>query len=211
MCETSINHKRRLPGRPREFDRERALISALEIFWREGYEPASVANLCQEMRINPPSLYATFGNKAQLFLEAVRFYEKKYWQEPAVQFMAEPDLRLAVAKFFDKAAQILLAPDTPCGCMVVLAAVNICQKETEIIKAIREMRLATEDMFAQKLKYAIASGQIPPETDVASLAAALNALLEGLSLQARANMDVCRLKAIAAYAIRLLPDLPSGN
>ena len=98
-------------GRPRAFDRAQALHSALKIFWKQGYEPASVAELCKAMEINPPSLYATFGNKASLFLEALRHYEHTYWDAPAKHFLAEPDVYTAVANFFRESAQILLSPE----------------------------------------------------------------------------------------------------
>ena len=65
----------RSKGRPRTFDRAAALNRALNVFWRRGYEPASISELCAAMEINPPSLYAAFGNKAQLFMEAVQHYE----------------------------------------------------------------------------------------------------------------------------------------
>ena len=58
-------------GRPREFDVERALDRALDVFWRNGYEGASIADLTAAMGINPPSLYAAFGNKEGLFLAAL--------------------------------------------------------------------------------------------------------------------------------------------
>ena len=105
-------------GRPRAFDRGLALHRALEVFWQQGYAPASVASLCKAMKINPPSLYATFGNKATLFLEALRHYEQTYWEAPAQRFLAAPDIYAAVEDFFQEAAQILLSPETPCGCMV---------------------------------------------------------------------------------------------
>ncbi len=76
-------------GRPRNFDRDKALLCALDVFWRRGYEPASIAELCQAMEINPPSLYSAFGNKASLFMEAVSFYEKTYWDAPSKKLMAE--------------------------------------------------------------------------------------------------------------------------
>lgn len=192
-------------GRPRAFDRDQALHRALEVFWRRGYEPASVAELCQAMGINPPSLYATFGNKSSLFLEAVRYYERTYWDAPAKRFLAEPDLYRAVGNFFSESAQILLSPDTPCGCMVVLAAVNISEEAKEIIEAIRNLRLATKQMFADRLRRAIQDGQILPDTDVPALAGALNTMLEGLSIQARDGLFQSELKAIAAHAVRMLP------
>lgn len=192
-------------GRPRAFDRAQALNKALEIFWRQGYAPASVAELCKAMEINPPSLYATFGNKASLFLEALRHYEHTYWDAPARRFLAELDVYAAVEQFFREAAEILLSPETPCGCMVVLAAVNISDDEKEIIAAVRELRLATKTMFADRFRRAIQDGQIPADTDVPALAGALNTLLEGLSLQARDGLFQSELKAIAAHAVRMLP------
>ena len=202
---TSDRQEHRGKGRPRAFDREQALHAALELFWKEGYEPASVARLCEVMDIKPPSLYGSFGNKAALFLEAVRHYEHTYWEEPSQRFLEEPDLYRGVEEFFATAAKILLSPETPCGCMLVLAAVNISPAETEIIQAIREMRMETKAMFAGRLRRAVAEGQLPPDTDIAALAGALNALLEGLSLQARDGLSREELAAMAARAVHLLP------
>lgn len=192
-------------GRPRAFDRAQALRSALKIFWKQGYEPVSVAELCKAMEINPPSLYATFGNKAALFLEALRHYEHTYWDAPVRRFLDEPDVYKAVANFFSESAQILLSPETPCGCMVVLAAVNISEHEKEIIESVRELRLAAKKMFADRLQQAVQDGQIPPDTDIPALAGALNTLLEGLSIQARDGFSPSELNAIAAHAVRMLP------
>ena len=191
-------------GRPRSFDRALALHRALELFWQKGYEPASVAELCKVMEIRPPSLYATFGNKASLFLEALDYYEHTYWDEPAKRFCAEPDVYRAVENFFREAARILLSPDTPCGCMVVLAAVNISQDESSIIERVRACRQATQQMFVERFRRAIADGQIPADTDVPALAGALNTMLEGLSLQAREGLFLSELVNIAALAVRLL-------
>ncbi|HJB65321.1 MAG TPA: TetR/AcrR family transcriptional regulator [Candidatus Mailhella merdavium] len=206
MTENKTIPEHRSKGRPRAFDRNRALRCALEIFWRHGYTPASVSELCRVMGIKPPSLYATFGNKASLFLEAVNFYEKTYWEAPAKRFASDPDIYSAVKNFFNESAQILLSPETPCGCMVVLAAINISEEEKEIIEAVRSLRLATKQMFADRLRRAIQDGQIPPDTDVPALSGALNTMLEGLSIQARDGLFQSELKAIAGHAVRMLPD-----
>ena len=61
-------------GRPREFDVDKALDCALNVFWRKGYEGSSLPDLTKAMRINRPSLYATFGNKEALFKKAIDRY-----------------------------------------------------------------------------------------------------------------------------------------
>src|SRR4029077_11955803 len=64
-------------GRPRSFDRGRALERAMHVFWRQGYEATSVSDLTRAMHINPPSLYAAFGDKEQLYLEALARYQQR--------------------------------------------------------------------------------------------------------------------------------------
>ena len=205
MTAASGNTTPRGKGRPRSFDKDAALLKALDIFWRRGYEPASISELCSAMGINAPSLYAAFGNKAGLFLEAVAFYEEKYWQEPSRRFLEEKNFYLAVHDFFTEAARILLSPDTPCGCMVVLAAVNISEEETDIIQDLRKRRLETRDMFARKIRQAVDEGQLPADTSPESLACAFNTFLEGMSLQAQSGMSVKEMEAMASYAVRMLP------
>lgn len=203
----SSPEERRGKGRPRCFDHDQALQQALKIFWANGYAPTSIAELCKAMKINPPSLYADFGNKAKLFIEAVNYYERTYWQAPAERFWAEPDIYRAIEEYFETAASILLSPNTPCGCMVVLAAINISDAETQVIGAISQLRTATKKMFIDRLQKAIADGQIPSDTDVPSLANALNTFLEGLSIQARDGLSPSELRTIAKLAVRLLPPL----
>lgn len=199
----------RSKGRPRSFDREKALTQALDVFWRRGYEPASITELCKAMGINAPSLYATFGNKASLFLEAVRFYEAKYWDAPSKKLMEGADLYQDFNEFFHEAAHILLSPDSPCGCMVVLAAINVSEDAEEVIQSIRALRFATKDLFAKRLMRGINEGQLPENIDIPALAGAFNTMLEGLSIQARDGLSQSELENIASHAIRLLPDWDS--
>lgn len=192
-------------GRPRCFDRNHALTQALVVFWQRGFEPASIAELCEAMEINPPSLYSAFGNKASLFMEAVNFYEKVYWEAPSKKFLAEPDVYKAVDEFFKESAQILISPDLPRGCMVVLATINVSADAEDITTSIRELRFATKDMFAERIRRGITDEQLPVDTEVIALAGAFNALLEGLSIQARDGLSPIELERIASHAVRLLP------
>jgi AcrR family transcriptional regulator len=198
-------------GRPRGFDRDQALTHALDVFWRRGYELASVAELCSAMGVNPPSLYAAFGNKSKLFLEAVDFYEHRYWDATWEALEVEPDIHQAVANFFDASARILLSPQAPCGCLVALAAVSVSDASVEVREAIDALRLEGKALFVKRLKRAVKEGQLPAQTELKSLAGALNTMLEGLSIQARDGLSTSEMRRLAAHAVRLLPTRPSAD
>ncbi|MCY1254134.1 HTH-type transcriptional repressor ComR [compost metagenome] len=202
----------RAKGRPRGFDRAVALTRALDVFWRRGYEPTSVAELCTAMGINPPSLYAAFGSKAKLFLEAVNHYEAAYWDDAWQRMANEPDVHRAIGNFFQESAGILSAPGAPCGCLVVLAAINVSPESQEVIDALKALRQEGRDHFLRRLKRAVKDGELPPKTDVKTLATALNTLLEGMSIPARDGLPRAELEGIAAIAASMVPSRPAvGN
>lgn len=193
-----------LKGRPRGFDREEALMKALNIFWTLGYEPTSIANLCAAIGIRPPSLYAAFGSKAELFIEAANFYERMYWNDVWARLENEPDIFLSVARFFDEAAEILLSESAPCGCLVVLAAINVSSSSPQVSEAVREIRQAGKRCFATRIRRAVHDGQLPSDTDVDSLATVLNSLLAGMSVEAKDGVPQQLLQTTAKFAVRLL-------
>ena len=57
-------------GRQRSFDKQQALENAMRVFWQKGFIGASLMDLTESMGINKPSMYAAFGNKEQLFIQA---------------------------------------------------------------------------------------------------------------------------------------------
>lgn len=198
-------------GRPREFDRERALCLALELFWELGYVNTTMSQLCEKMGIKSPSLYCAFGNKASLFLEALAYYRKKYW-EPVLRVLEEEkNLYEATKKFFDLTASVLLLPEAPCGCLTVYSALTLPACESEILNAVNRMRAATRRIFRERLMRAVRDGQLAADADIPAITGALFNFFEGLSLQARDGYCLAELKAIAVRAVRLLPAKPKST
>jgi AcrR family transcriptional regulator len=90
-------------GRPRSFDRDKALERAMQVFWRQGYEATSVSDLTRAMGINPPSLYAAFGDKERLYLDALERYQRSRLAAVAKWFGEEPTAKAAVARLLREA------------------------------------------------------------------------------------------------------------
>src|SRR3569833_4427568 len=128
-------------GRPREFDVEQALDQALDVFWRNGYEGASIAELTQAMGISPPSLYAAFGTKEGLFRKALdRYIEQRtnFWQA-AVQ---APTARAMVERLLDGTVEFLSDERTPNGCLLVRGAMSCSEAADKIARALPAKRAA---------------------------------------------------------------------
>src|SRR6202162_4156030 len=105
-------------GRPRSFDTDRALDRALQVFWRKGYEGATLADLTKAVGVNRPSLYAAFGDKEALFRKAL----DRYLNGPAAyiqEALKEPTARAVVERLLRGAADLNTAPRNPGGCVTV--------------------------------------------------------------------------------------------
>ncbi|WP_037801493.1 TetR/AcrR family transcriptional regulator [Streptomyces sp. LaPpAH-108] len=191
-------------GRRRAFDRDAALDTAMEMFWRRGYASTSVADLTSAMGINPPSLYAAFGNKRALFEEALRRYSKeraRYLSEA----MAEPTARAAVLRFLAGTAEAATLPDRPAGCMTVQGGLACAEEDREVVELLATYRAGTRQALLERFEKALADGDLPPGTDCAALARIVVATAEGLNVEAAAGATRQELAAAAALGAALVP------
>jgi AcrR family transcriptional regulator len=192
-------------GRPRGFDREIALEKALDLFWRQGYEATSLAELTATMGLTPPSLYAAFGNKQQLFLQAMEHYSQTYGSSAQPAFDAAPTAREAIEALLGVAAATYASPLTPPGCPIISAATNCSPASADVESALRERRIISEAQLRQRIEQGISAGELPPDTNAAALGKFYAAVIQGMSVQARDGTTCPELAAIVATAMRAWP------
>jgi AcrR family transcriptional regulator len=191
-------------GRPREFDVERALDRALDVFWRNGYEGASIADLTAAMGINPPSLYAAFGNKAGLFRKALDRYAEqrtKFWSEA----FDAPTARGTVEHLLRQSADFLTEKCNPPGCMLVRSSLSCSEAEDAIHRELTARRNEGELKLRERLKRAKKEGEMPPELDPADYARFIMTMLEGMSVRAAGGATRKELHKVADVALRAWP------
>ncbi|HTS83612.1 MAG TPA: TetR/AcrR family transcriptional regulator [Usitatibacter sp.] len=193
----------RTRGRPRAFDRDKALAAAVEVFWRKGFEGTSISDLTEAMGINPPSLYAAFGDKEQLFLEAAESYGRKRGSE--CPYCDEPTARGAVEKLLTYMARELSASDQPRGCMMVNAAATSANASPRLQRVLAEKRAANREHMRARIKQGIADGDVPVDTDAGALADFYVTIMSGLSMQARDGASRKSLLATVERAMLVFP------
>lgn len=196
----------RARGRPRSFDREAALERAMQVFWRQGYEATSINDLTQAMDINPPSLYAAFGDKEQLFLAAVERYGCGAGQTTATILSEAPTARGAVERLLEKAAHEFTNRSHPPGCMVIMAATNCSAESAHVQTGLAKRRALSEATLKARIERGVKEGELLPGTDTRALARFYATVLEGMSIQARDGASRKSLLATAAAAMRAWPD-----
>lgn len=189
----------RKTGRPLSFDREHVLDRAMLAFWQTGYETTSIADLTATMGVTAPSLYAAFGNKQQLFLEAMRRYVGDLTS--LEQAMAEaPTAREAVAEMLRRVAVLYTGDTTPPGCLLASAAATGSPEAAEVRAAVAAERHQVRDIIIRRIEADVAMGNLVPDTAATVLADLALAVMQGMSVLARDDADRNRLLAIAEAA-----------
>jgi AcrR family transcriptional regulator len=173
-------------GRPREFCTDRALAAALRVFWKRGYEGASMAELTAEMGITKPSLYAAFGNKEALFRLALDLYESEKLAYIG-EALAAPTARGVAERLLRGALAMQTSGRDPKGCLNVIGALA-CSPEAESIRAdVIQRRASSQAALIARFERGKAEGDIPDSMEPAALASYLLAVMQGLAVQAGAG------------------------
>jgi AcrR family transcriptional regulator len=191
-------------GRPRAFDLDKALDRALQVFWRKGYEGASMVDLTEAMGINSPSLYAAFGNKETLFRKAVDRYssEQSCFVEQA---LAAPTARESAAAMLQGTAAFLTGRGHPKGCLIVQGALAGGDASEPIKRELIARRDATETALRKRFERAIEEGDLPADSDPAALARYIMTVNQGMSVQAASGASRTELMQVAEIALKAWP------
>lgn len=191
-------------GRPRAFNMDQALDQALHVFWKKGYEGTSIVDLTEAIGINPPSLYAAFGNKETLFKKALDRYEARR-DEIFEEAFAAPTARKAIQRLLEGTAERLSGRDGPSGCLMVQAALCGGEECDSVRKDLAARRAKGEVLIRKRLERGKKEGDLPKDADLIGLARYLTTVMQGMSVQAASGASRKELRAIVNTALRAWP------
>ncbi len=190
-------------ARPKEFDRDSALLIAIEVFADRGFEGTSTETLLKAMGLNRQSLYDTYGSKRALYLEALRRYNRENAARIVQDIVRAPTpmtgLEQALSSFAHHAAE---RPNA--SCLGVSSILEFGLRDADVLAAGE----VSHSMLAAAIGDAVAraqiAGQIRSDIDANSAADFLLGTFAGLKVSARGGMPPERLQQMARLAVQAL-------
>jgi AcrR family transcriptional regulator len=209
LCEMVQNSLRppegRRRGRPRAYDPDRALASAAEIFWKNGYTGTSLDDLAAATGMNRPSLYAAFGDKRDLYLKTLERYRNQS-RDMAKQLLADdPPLRVYLRRFYKAALDLYLTGETKArGCYSIGTAATQAAVDPAVRAFLADSIRGTDAFLGELIRKARDRGEIASIASPADLAQLATATLHTLAVRSRAGLPRKELNALAAATIDVI-------
>ena len=198
------NHQRSSKGRgrPKCFDEQQALEKAMLLFWQNGYEATSISDLTQTLGITAPSLYSSFGGKAELFNQCLDYYLKNEACSMDQIFEQAQTTKIAIEIYLFENLKRLIQINKPTGCMLVVSTMNCSDQNRDIQNELLKKRLNAKNKIYSRLLKGQQSGEIPENTDIQTMSDFYVTLLQGMTIQARDGATLEQLEQVVKMAMR---------
>jgi TetR/AcrR family transcriptional regulator, transcriptional repressor for nem operon len=190
-------------ARPREFDRDAALQRAMEVFWSKGFAATSTEELLSAMGIGRQSLYNAFGDKRQLYVEALRAYQLgsigdhvRRLTAPASPIAGIEDLLVGLAHE-DDARRAL-------GCMGVGSVGEFGTSDPELVALREKASPVLHNRLLQRIGEGHAKGEIDPALEPGATASFIQMTMNGLQTAARAGSSLAEMRGMARFTVELI-------
>jgi TetR/AcrR family transcriptional regulator, copper-responsive repressor len=192
-------------GRPRAYDTQIALKQATEAFWRTGYSGTSLDSIAAATGMNPPSLYAAFGNKRAIYLEALAHYWDLSLAATRAALTEDRPLAESLMLAYDAALSIYFSgKGSARGCFVIGTAVTESAEDAAIRNNVAAgLRMLDAD-FEARFRAAQEKGELKRDADPAALAELASATMHSIAIRARAGVRRPELREIARKAVSVM-------
>jgi len=196
-------------GRPRAYDPQAALKQATETFWKTGYSRTSLDSIAAATGMNPPSLYAAFGNKHAIYLEALA----RYWETSLAatrEALAEDrPLSESLMLAFEAALSIYFSgKGNARGCFVIGTAITEAGEDAAIRNSVAAGLRAIDADFEARFRTARERGELNHDADPAALAILASATMHTIAIRARAGVRRAELREVARKAVSVICGCP---
>lgn len=192
-------------ARPKAFDPDEALDKAMHVFWHKGYEAASMEDLLAAMNLNRGSLYATFGGKRKLFLQAMERYCHQGGVGTRFSILHQPGPALPlIRRFVEAILDFALSDPLRRGCLITNTVIELSPHEKDIGRKLSERLRTLEETFTGLLARAKREGDLTDDEDPRALARVLVMMMQGTIVMIKAGTPADAVRQTAKTALSIL-------
>jgi len=198
-------------ARTREFDEDKALEAAMELFWEKGYEATSLSDLTSKMGIQRPSIYSAFGDKKELFEAALRRYMMSHVSDVRTRLQNPTSVKEAFSAFFSSVVAEEYAGGPSRGCFCINTMVELAPHDEKFEVLTREHQMYLSIIFQETIERGIRSGELNRNIQAKALAQALIVSLIGLTVILKARPAQSFIDQAVTATLSLLDSKDGGN
>lgn len=189
-------------GRPKCFNEQEALEKATMLFWQYGFEATSIGDLTKALGITAPSLYSSFGDKAQLFQKCLDYYQLHETCGMDEIFRSSLNTKHAMRIYLEKSLKNLIQDQKPTGCMFVVSTMNCSEQNQQLQQQLIQKRVQKKVKILSYLQRAQSNKELKSDVNLQVLADYYATLLQGMSIQARDGATVEQLQQVVDLAMQ---------
>jgi TetR/AcrR family transcriptional repressor of nem operon len=190
--------------RTRSFDPSAALTTAVDLFASKGYSDTSMDDIVKATGVSRYGLYGTFGNKRELFEQALDKYAEGMGKQLYLRLL-EPDASLAhIRKIFEERIGDMLSTEEPKGCLFVHTAMQLASEDEDLQGVLKKFMKRMSKAFEVGLESAKARGEVRQDLDCAAAGDFLTNTQFGLAVLGRAGFSRESLDGIVESALESL-------
>lgn len=190
-------------ARNKAFDESTVLNKAMEVFWEKGYCATSMQDLVDGMGINRASLYDTFGDKQQLFIETLNNYRSQQARTVVEMLETAPSVKDALQNLLRGVLQDALC-DQDKGCFMVNAAIEFATRDAAVLQIIRQNIQTIENALSVAITKGQSTGEIKTSQSPEALAKFLVNTVNGMRVAEKAGYESAHFEAIISVVERVL-------
>lgn len=191
--------------RQRVFDADTALVVAMETFWARGYNGSSIQVLLDAMGINRGSLYASFGNKEDLFRSALDLYYRAVTQVVIGLLEQAHSPTQGVVAMFELTLVTLPDHQRRKGCLLINTVAELSETDPELARLASQRLTMVRAALKQTLQRAIEVGEWRnDDADPSTTADLLFNFMTGLRVNARMQFDTEQIRRSVVQTLRLI-------
>lgn len=156
------------------------------VFWRKGFEAASLTDLCQATGLHKGSIYQAFGDKHQLFMRALNHYSEKEFNE--VLAVVSHDVS-PLTNIYAVVEKICSIADDGRGCLMVNTMVEMSNHDPIVLRAIQEFGQKRINAMSEMIAAAQQAGEIRQALDPKLLSIQMMMTLAGAAAMTKGFLD----------------------